>query len=74
MTDKYPPLPLQDFREAAAKRQEHIAQSLYDALAPFIAAYEKDAIMQDRFLPDDQPKYLSVTLGDIRRGQEALKV
>jgi hypothetical protein len=67
------PLPLEDLKLAAAKRNERLVQQLYDALTPFVTAYEANALKEDLRFPNAQPKYLAVTMGDIRRAQEAMR-
>jgi hypothetical protein len=67
------PLELQEFKPAAMKRYADMSQALYDALTPFVDAYEANAMKEDRFLPDKHPKYLAVTMGDLRRAQRAMR-
>lgn len=47
--------------------------SLAAALEPFYAAYKKkDSDIPDSDLDNEQPKHVTVTLGDLRRARSAL--
>ncbi len=65
----YTPPPLE---AQAIHRYSDIAQMLFDALVPFIVAYEK-GLPNDDAKPDEEIKNLEVLLKDIRRAQAVLR-
>ena len=55
-----------------ARHYQHLSQALFDALTPFVDAYENATRFAESELPQDTPVVVEVTLADVRRAQMVL--
>ena len=62
-------------KDEILKRYAALSQLLFDALVPFVDAYEKqDSAIGDSDLDNEQAKHLCVQLGEIRKAQAVLRM